>query len=214
MKVLFILNGYKDYSFPQTFFNDYDKIICVDGGYNSYSELNVGKEPDYVIGDFDSIKDKSILKMKFKKEQIIYKDNQDETDSQFAIKSILTLYPNQIKEIHFIFFTSQDRIDHLLCNILLMKQVPTNIKVKLITKGEEMYLLTKRLEINGMEGKTLSVIPITNVKNIRSEGLKWPYEGIDINFGFIGGISNVIESDKAILEINEGECVVVLEKNN
>ena len=211
IKVILILNGEIDKKYSSSFFKQYDLIVCIDGGYNNFTQLNLPIKPHYIVGDLDSIKDKRELKQ-FDKQQIIFKDNQDETDSQFAIKFLLKKYKQQITNIDIIYFSSADRLDHLFCNVLLLKQIPKNITVKMITKQQEIYLLRDSITINNNMNKTLSIIPLTNIKSIKTTGLKWQLNSVDLKFGFVGGISNIIETQKATIEINKGECLIVISR--
>ena len=211
MNFIFLLNGILDKKYDIDFFKKYNCIVCIDGGYENFLELNLNLQPDYIIGDFDSIKNFGEKTKNFDKEKIIFKDNQDESDSQFALKYILEKYKNEdIKNIDFIFVTTTSRIDHLLCNILLLKQVPTNINSKFITKEQELFLLRNRANIIGHSGRTLSVIPLTNVKGLTIKGCKWDLDNYDCNFGFIGGISNIVEKNQAEISVQEGECIIVI----
>ena len=209
MKILLILNGIKEANYSKDFFQSYDKIICIDGGYSNLKELNLDIKPDLIIGDFDSIKEIEDLNS-FSNECKIFKDNQDETDIEFAIKILLSKY-NNINELDMIYCISNDRIDHLLGNILILKRIPNSIKAKIITKCQTIYYLKNNIEINDKKGKTLSIIPMTDVEKIKSEGLKWKLDSINLNFGFVGGISNIVEENNAKISLDKGECAIIIE---
>ena len=211
MNFIILLNGTFEKEYDENFFKNYNKIICIDGGYEHFLKLKLNIVPDYVIGDFDSISNFDDKLKNFDKNKVIFKDNQDETDTEYAIKFILKTYKNQkIKNIDFIYAVSTTRIDHLLCNIFLLKQIPLNINSKVITKTQEFFLLRNKTIIKDQVGRTLSVIPITNVKGLTIKGCKWDLDNNDFNFGFIGGISNIIEKDKAEISLKEGECIIVI----
>ena len=167
MNFIILLNGTFEKEYDENFFKNYNKIICIDGGYEHFLKLKLNIVPDYVIGDFDSISNFDDKLKNFDKNKVIFKDNQDETDTEYAIKFILKTYKNQeIKNIDFIYAVSTTRIDHLLCNIFLLKQIPLNINSKVITKTQEFFLLRNKTIIKDQVGRTLSVIPITNVKGL------------------------------------------------
>ena len=211
MNFIFILNGEFDTKYDLNFFSNYNKIICIDGGYLNFQKLNLNLKPDYIIGDFDSIGKIDIINQNTDKPKVIFKDNQDETDSEFAVKYILKNYSNNdIKNIDFIYAVSTSRIDHLFCNAYLLKKIPININSKIITKYQDIFLLRNSINIKEKEGKTLSVIPITNVKGLTIKGCKWDLENTDLSVGFIGGISNIIEQNLAEISLKEGECIIVI----
>ena len=211
MNFVFILNGEFDKEYDLEFFKKYQCIICLDGGYNHYQKLKLNTLPDYIIGDFDSIGNIDIKSLNNEKTKVIFKDNQDETDTEYALKYILKEFADKkIKSIDFIYPISTSRFDHSLCNILLLKQIPSNINAKILTKYQEVFLLRNEVKIMDKIGKTLSIIPITIVKGLTIKGCKWDLENTDVNFGFIGGISNIIEKNCIEISLKEGECVVII----
>ena len=56
----------------------------------------------------------------------------------------------------------------------------------------------------------MSVIPITNVKGLNIKGCKWDLENVDVSFGFIGGVSNIVEKENAEISLKEGECAIII----
>ena len=210
-KFLLILNGFNEGKHEKTLFENYNFIICCDGGYNILKNEYSSIEPNLIIGDFDSILNKEQIKENNNK-KIIFKDNQDETDAEFALKYILKNYKN-IECIDFIYSISLDRIDHTICNILLLKQIPLNINSKIISLNQEIYLVRNKIEFINKKNKTLSIIPLTNIEKINAIGFQWELHNENLNFGFIGGISNVINSEKAFINLNKGEIIVTLNLN-
>ena len=211
MNVVFILNGEFDKEYDLQFFQNYQCIVCIDGGYVNFQKLKINIEPDYLIGDFDSMGDIDIKNIKSEKTKIVYKDNQDETDAQFAYKYISKeLSYKNIKNIDYIYAISSSRFDHSLGNVLLLKQIPSNINARILSKTQEMFLLRNKVNIMEKVGKTLSIIPITNVKGLTIRGCKWDLDNTDVNFGFIGGISNIIEKNNVEISLKEGECVIII----
>ena len=211
MSFVFLLNGDFDKKYDLNFFKKYNYIVCIDGGFEKFLKLNLNIDPDYIIGDFDSISNMKEKTINISKDKIIFKDNQDENDTEFALKYILKKYPNEkIKNIDFIFATSTSRVDHLFCNTILLKKIPLDISSKIITKTQEIFLVRNKAEIIGQKTKTLSVIPITDVKGLCIKGCKWEMNNVDLNFGFIGGISNIIEKDPVEISVKDGECIIVI----
>ena len=211
MNFVFILNGEFDKEYDLEFFQKYQCIVCIDGGFINFQKLKLNIKPDYIIGDFDSIGNIDTKNIESEKIKIIYKDNQDETDAQFAYKYLSKEFSNKnIQNIDFIYSISTSRFDHSLGNILLLKQIPEIINARIISKAQEIFLLRNKVNIKDKIGKTLSVIPITNVKGLTIKGCKWDLENSEANFGFIGGISNIVEKNNAEISLKEGECVIVI----
>lgn len=209
MKILIVVNGrckrIIDY-LPKDFFKNFNKIVCTDGGLNNLYKINRQVVPDYIFGDFDSADDETLLWYKNKKATILKKNDQDKTDLSFAIDYLLNKYKN-IDEIVVLCGTG-NRFDHTICNILSFKDI--DVKSKIIGDNEEVYLLKDKLELKNVKGKTISIIPITDIKNINYKGLKWPLDNMDLAFGFVGGISNIAKENTVEITLTSGIAMVVV----
>ena len=80
--------------------------------------IDNGIKPHISCGDFDSINNEQISKVKNYSKNFFVKDNQDETDTDFALKNIIKLYP-EISKIN-LFGATGKRLDHFFGNILLL----------------------------------------------------------------------------------------------
>ncbi len=201
MRVLLIANG-KDFSMEN---NNFDKIICVDGGLNAISPSIV---PDLIIGDFDSVKINKMKKFK-NKSKILYKDNQDISDLKFAVNYCLSHYkPDEIIIVNSL---SLERFDHSMCNVFLLREIPERIEAKILTKTQEIFIVRNEKQFKNFTNKTVSIIPLSDCKNVKTNGFKWEID-YDLQFGFIDGISNVIVSKNAKISVKKGELLIVLEK--
>ena len=198
MKILFVLNGEYNKKL-ESFLNDYDIIVAVDGGLNHLKNFT----PHYVIGDFDSI-DKKLLENI--NSNIIFKDNQDESDFLFALKYITKKY-NNIKNIDVICATG-NRIDHTICSIFTLINFDVNIKI--IGINENIYILKNNtINLKTKMNTTISVIPLTDVKNIKSSGLKWEYNNNNLKLGFVNGISNLSKKENVLISVENGIVLIV-----
>lgn len=210
MRILFILNGEFVDDLSDEFLRRYDKIVCIDGGLNNFDRIKTNIIPDYIIGDFDSV-NIDVFKKYENKSKIIKKDNQDESDLVFALKNVVSDIKN-IDNIDICCATG-GRIDHTLCSILTLKQIDTKIKSCIVGNDCIVYLFkNNKIEINVKVGQTISLIPLTNIVNINTQGFKWELNGIDLQFGFVNGISNVALSENIFVSIEKGECLIIVNK--
>ena len=201
MKLLLIVNGEK----VKINFSEFDQIVAVDGGLE---HLHSNIIPNLIIGDFDSIDNDKLLKFK-NKTTIIYKDNQNETDLQFAINYCLKQQPSEITIIGAV---SIDRIDHVVSNLLTLRQIPKEIKVKIVTSMQEIFLLrNEKVTLFNCKNKTISIFSVSECKKVKTSGLKWKIDK-DLDFGFIG-ISNIATSDNVKISVEKGELLVFLERS-
>lgn len=198
MKILFILNGGYNNKL-KNFLNDYNIVVAVDGGLNHLKNF----VPHYVIGDFDSV-DKKILENI--NSNIIFKDNQDESDFLFALKYITKKYSN-IENIDVICATG-DRIDHIICSIFTLINFDVNIKI--IGINENIYVLKNNtINLKTKINTTISIIPLTDIRNIKSSGLKWEYNNDDLSLGFVNGISNLSIKEDVLVSVESGIVLIV-----
>ena len=205
MSILIILSGTIDQIYDESFFKNYNKIICCDGGYNNLLKLNINIIPDYIIGDFDSINNINILN-NFPKEKIIKKDNQDVSDFQFAIDELIIknkLY-DKYNNLDVIYFTSLNRIDHLFANLIGIENYAKDLNIKFISKYQEIYAIKdKKFILKNKKNYTISLLPLTECININTNGLKWEIKNGNFKECFTGGISNIILQDKISIEMNK-----------
>lgn len=198
MKILFILNGGYNNKL-ENFLNDYDIVVTVDGGLNHLKNFI----PHYVIGDFDSV-DKKLLENI--NSNVIFKNNQDESDFLFALKYITKKY-NNIKNIDVICATG-DRIDHTICSIFTLINFDVNIKI--IGINENIYVLKNNtINLKTKINTTISIIPLTDIKNIKSSGLKWEYNNSNLSLGFVNGISNLSIKENVLISVESGIVLIV-----
>lgn len=94
-----------------------DYIIAVDRGLETLDKIHL--EPNYIIGDFDSVNRDILKKDKYSNTQIInLNPEKDYSDTHMALKLALDLN----SEIVYIIGAMGKRIDHALANIHILKE--------------------------------------------------------------------------------------------
>lgn len=162
MNVLIIAGGNVDKEFLQSFLqkNRFEKIIAADKGLEILNKININ--PDYIIGDFDSVK-KEILEQ-YKNTPITYlKPEKDFTDTHMALKLAIEKDAKQITIVGAI----GTRLDHTIANIHILKEaLEKNIKMQIIDENNKIALINKNTKIKkDNKYKYISLIPLTtNVK--------------------------------------------------
>lgn len=207
MKCIIIANGeIKDYTQHIRYIDEEDCIICADGG-GRYA-LAMGLEPDYLMGDFDSL-DKGLLEqlegLPNPPELIKFPSEKDKSDSQLAVEFALTLNPDSI----IIMGGTGSRLDHTLANITLLAQFP-QVDIHIVNDNNDLYLTTDRAVIRGKPGDEISILPLTPlVKGVTTKGLKWPLVNKTIEMGSSLGVSNVLLESQAEFTLTEGKLLVL-----
>ncbi|MDR1494539.1 MAG: thiamine diphosphokinase [Rickettsiales bacterium] len=212
MKLLFIANGGLGNKFASEFFSNFDHIVCVDGGLNELCDNYRDYQPTFILGDLDSAR-KDLLEKYRPSSQIIFKDNQDESDLTFALRYFLEKPDMEIDEIVLTGVVG-GRIDHTICNILTLRQIPGEIRAKIITaSGEELFLVREKLVLDNIQRKTLSLVPLTDIQNLNCAGTRWLLEKANLPFGFVNGISNVADDDRVSISLAAGELLVIINQS-
>ena len=204
-----ICNGtLNDKDFHKSILKKADLIICADGGANNADKLGV--VPDYVIGDMDSA-EKDILD-KLSKQQntkIILDLNQDKTDTELAIELAESFNPKEIMLLCAI----GTRIDHTIANVLCLDRVKKGINVKIIDNKNEIILIdSSSLDVFGKKGDIISIIPLTDVKGLTYDGLKWGVDDKNVKFNWFG-ICNQLTSQKGSVSVKKGKLVIIKAKD-
>ena len=190
MKTLIITGGKINKNFAKKYLksNKYDIIIAVDKGLETIDYLKL--QPQYVLGDFDSVNTKILEKYKKQNIKIIkLNPEKDLTDTHSAIDLALKLKSTEITILGAI----GTRLDHTMANIHILKQaLDKNIKAKIVNEKNEIELINKEIIIKKDDNyKYVSIIPLTtNVTGITIEGMKYIINDYTLSIGDSLGVSN------------------------
>ena len=195
--VVFVNGNLSDLSQAKKIINKKDCLIAADGGANFIEKLKL--IPNIIIGDMDSIKPELLKKYK----SINYPQKKDKTDFELAVDYCLK---NKFQEI-IIFGILGDRIDHMMANIFLIVRTQNTLlrqgfggQVKIIEGNKEIFVLNKKIVIDGKIGDEVSIIPVSEkLEGIITVGLEYPLKNESLKLGSTRGISNII--NKALIKI-------------
>lgn len=213
MKTLIITGGEVTTSFFKKTIakTKFDKIIASDKGLEILDKCNI--EPNYIIGDFDSINIQILNKYINNKNIEIKKLNpeKDYTDTHMALKLALKIKSTEIVILGAI----GTRIDHTVSNIHILKEaLKQNVKCKIINNKNEIELINKKTVIKNIEYKYISLIPLTTkVKGITLKGFKYPLKNDILKIGQSIGISNEQLIDNAEINIKKGILILIKSKD-
>lgn len=213
MKTLIITGGKINKNFAKKYLksNKYDIIIAVDKGLETIDYLKL--QPQYVLGDFDSVNTKILEKYKTQNIKIIkLNPEKDLTDTHSAIDLALKLKSTEITILGAI----GTRLDHTMANIHILKQaLDKNIKAKIVNEKNEIELINKEIIIKKDDNyKYVSIIPLTtNVTGITIEGMKYIINDYTLSIGDSFGVSNEQIDKEAKISIKTGILVVIKSKD-
>ena len=213
MKTLIITGGKINKNFAKKYLksNKYDIIIAVDKGLETIDYLKL--EPQYILGDFDSVNTKILEKYKTQNIKIIkLNPEKDLTDTHSAIDLALEIKSTEITILGAI----GTRLDHTMANIHILKQaLDKNIKAKIVNEKNEIELINKEIIIKKDDNyKYVSIITLTTqVTGITIEGMKYIINDYTLSIGHSLGVSNEQIDKDAKISIKTGILVVIKSKD-
>jgi thiamine pyrophosphokinase len=203
-KIILILNGdlsnYKDII---SFLDKYNIIICTDGAVNKIIKLGI--EPDYILGDLDSISDENLKKYY---DKIVELKDQNYNDLH---KSLLWCKEKNIKYIDIIGIDGK-RIDHTIGNFSIILDCISFVDITIYTEYGTIYTINKERTFKNCYKKNISIFNSMPENKITTNGLKYELNNANLNKFYTGTLNKAIENeikiktkDKILIYINEIE---------
>lgn len=188
-----------------------DFIISADGGLHHIRGL--GLVPDLLVGDLDSVdkedlewlEDQNVEVLEFPKEK-------DFTDLELAL---LESEKRGFDEI-MVVAALGGRVDQTLANLsLLSLSELSGCRVWLEDGLNEVYMIRDELVIEGQAGDIISLLPLYGlVPGVVTHALKYPLKAETLSPGQTRGISNVMLSHQARVEIESGALLCIHMRQN
>jgi thiamine pyrophosphokinase len=171
-------------------------VIAADGGANTCLRNRI--VPDYVIGDFDSVKKSTLASLK-RSAKVLHEPDQNKTDLQKALALARRIGAGRV----FVFGAIGSELDHTLANIF-------TLDARCVMKDEhhEIRVVERRLDLAGKRGDLVSVIALTSVRGLSYAGLTWSVSNRSVPAGWIG-IRNRFAGKKARITLTKGKIAVI-----
>ena len=202
MKNALIVNGGLN-STKRDQLGNYDLVVAVDSGTEQAYKLFL--KPDLIIGDLDSIDEKTIQRAEKDKVQILkYKTNKNETDFELALKHVLD---KEIKDITII-GGEYGEIDHLFGVLTVIISFQEDQQISWIHKDQTVLIPnSKKIAIgNNVE---FSILPFSNLKNLNISGAQWNLENENIEFGKSITLRNISVSNDIEVSVEDGKFCLI-----
>lgn len=165
-------------------------VICCDGAADKL--IGFGMKPHIIIGDMDSISDKT-------REQyassLIWSDDQESNDLTKAVGyCIMQDYPSVT-----ILGATGLREDHTLGNISLMMEYHPRIVVRMVSDFGIFFLVRSGETILSHKGDNISIFSIDNTIRVTSKGLKYPLNDLQLSNWYRATLNEVVEENFTLL---------------
>jgi thiamine pyrophosphokinase len=178
---------------PRLHLKKSDFLVGVDGG--TWLIHRLGRRPDLVVGDFDSLPQP-------KNGRVLFKESQELTDTELAVDYCRK---HGYKEIVLVGVLGR-RLDHLLANLFLASR----FQLTIYEGNQVLHFVSGStgLNLEGKPGDLVSLIPLSDCAGVTTMGLKWPLQGESLKVGTGRGISNVMLGKKATIRLKKGRLLV------
>lgn len=192
-------------AFYKSMIKQNDRIICADSGY--INAAKIGLVPDLVIGDFDSSKRSGVPDGVPVRELPVEKDRTD------LHECLVTAMEEGATEV-VVFGARGSRLDHSMAAISLLRLgLERGVNIRLVDECNEVFLIDKEAVIPQKKGYKLSLLPMTPVKGICTEGLYYPLQNAEMDWGNPYGVSNEFIDETAKITVKKGILMVMVSRD-
>ena len=170
-------------------------VIAADGGADRLLKHNI--TPDFVIGDLDSISDKSATKLE---EWIVSNRNIQKTDLEKAVDYAIEKGSTDIQIVGW----SGGRIDHTLAALGLA----FNSKIRLIDEQFTVQAVTDSTRIEGAENTLFSLIAMPEAR-VSITGARWNLQHEKLSMGGRGVHNEIGPTGNVTIDCHSGNLLLI-----
>lgn len=211
-KAFVFLNGEMDIDpgICRSLVSEEDYVFCADGG--TRHAMAIGVIPTLVMGDMDSIDPVSRMWLEQHNVEVrTFPAEKDSSDTELLLDYIRD---EGFRDI-IIFAATGGRLDHQLANLLLLEKYAVqghSIRI-LYSKGfAEGVRGESQIVLNGQRGHLSSVFTVSDAAFVSLEGFRYKLSSYAVRRGSTLGLSNVIESDRAVVTVHSGNIILIVQE--
>ena len=171
--------------------------------------LQHGHQPDFALGDFDSVttKEQTFIKQGSKQFWSCDPVDKNETDTELAFTWALAQLPREIVLLGAL----GSRFDHSLANVhLLAKGLTAGIPCRIVDEKNQLQLLNQKLHLQKSSFSQISLLPLSlEVQGVTLTGFQYPLHNATLTLGHSLGISNVLLADSGTIQITSGLLLTI-----
>lgn len=208
MSRVIIVSGGKHPSLElfRSIYREGDFIIGADSGAEFLKREGI--IPDLLLGDFDSIKEDTLLYFNGKTKVLKYDAVKDFTDTEAAFEEAIKLHPD---EIYFLGCTGS-RLDHFIGNLsLLARALKLGISGYLMDDHNKIFFMDKPGIIKKGFGSYISFQAFReSVKDFNLQGARYPLTGYELKLGDPRNVSNEFLEEEIEVSFKSGILMVFM----
>ncbi|MEW5798439.1 MAG: thiamine diphosphokinase [Bacteroidota bacterium] len=175
-------------------------IVCADGGANKARSFGI--TPHVIIGDLDSISDKT--RHYFSTVPIIHLSDQNSTDLEKALEYLLT---NNYSGAAVVGATG-DRPDHTLSNFSILLKYHKRLTLLYIDERCTIEVINKKVRFAAQIGQQISLVPMGRCTGVLTAGLKYPLKRESLEPGVREGTSNEAVKTNVTISLQKGPLLL------
>jgi len=200
---------------PITSFPPHDLMIAADGGARNAWQRGMGKIPDVIIGDLDSLSPDEMAGYDRAGASLYrFPPDKNETDLELALDFAVKSGATEIT----LYGLFGGRWDMTFSNLLLLAAPKyAGVRLHIIEGDTDMYILRggETLTLQGQPGQTVSAIPLAgSATGVTYTGLTWPLDNVTLPFGTPRGVSNSLSAETAEIHLKEGTLLITHQKSD
>lgn len=174
-------------------------VLVLDGALDRV--LQQGIKVDAVLGDFDSINVQRLSVEGEQKIEWIHTPDQQKTDFDKGLDFLI----NQGHQAVNIVWATGKRLDHTYNNLISLGRYSGKLELVMIDDHSRIFALPKSFRKYYPAGSQISIMPLTDVLNIKTTGLKYNLNNEDFILPTRTGSSNFVESSGIVsVEYSDG----------
>lgn len=188
-------------------------MIALDGAANCF--YKEGLVPDFILGDMDSIEEKTALHFKELEVSFLFREDQEHTDLEKGI-----LFCDQMKAHRIIILgaLNGERTDHLFGNLSCLKKYHSSTRALSIHTSKEIieFLKDQEVCIHAETGSKFGLIGFSEAIAYshgegKISGLQWELDAFPLKLGVTESVCNIVVSPRVWIRI-EGEALMIRQR--
>ncbi len=176
------------------------RVLCADGGANR--ALKAGIEPDFVIGDFDSLTPES--RARIAPEKLIHRPSQYAPDIE---KTLQFAVERGVKHA-VVLGATRGRFDHEICNLNIMEKFSDRMTVEFLDDSGAGRFVRGRWRFDAPVGQQVSIFAFRRVEGLSTRNLKYPLQDATMEWAVNDGLSNEVVATPVEVMVKKGTVLV------
>jgi thiamine pyrophosphokinase len=188
--------------------DDADVVIAADGGAAWLEEIGV--LPSTIIGDLDSAGPGTLARMEAAGVRVArHPVDKDASDLELSLAHALAAGADEIVLLGIL----GGRLDHQVAGLLLLTPAASRGAEVRVVHGTTMARVLRgpgRIGIAAEPGSLVTLLPLDEVvEGVTTAGLRWALHAASLSAGSTRGLSNVITSREAWVDVAAGRLLVI-----